>query len=143
MREQGRNADAELYYERALEFLDLSDEADKERQNITADDTFMAHDLSADLLKQAKDELRRHNRLEKAYLVRKSVRFLPEKAAYVLGIVPTRAWYQFSKNDDDALLLSSIAQETPLPAGTYVILLNQNKKLKAKMESVAGAKIYG
>jgi Zn-dependent protease with chaperone function len=143
MREQGRAADAELYYKRALEFLDVSDEAEKERQNITADDTFMAHDLSADVLKQAQDELRRHNRLEKAFLVRKSVKYLPQKGAYALGIVPARAWYQFSKKDEDAFLLNRIAQETPLPAGTYVILLNQNKKLKAKMESVAGAKIYG
>jgi hypothetical protein len=72
------------------------------------------------------------------------VRFFPEKGAYVLGIVPARAWYQFSKTtEDDVSLMQFIAQKVPLPAGTYVILLNQNRPLRKKMEAVSGSRIYG
>jgi tetratricopeptide (TPR) repeat protein len=144
MREQGRQSEADRYYNRALQFLDTSDEAEKERQNITAADTFLPHDVDADILKQVRTHLRRYVGLKAAFLVRKSVRFFPEKSAYVLGIVPTRAWYQFSDiNQDDLQLMQLIAQQTPLPAGTYVMLLNKNRPLTKKLEAVSGSRIYG
>lgn len=144
MREQGRQSEADRYYNRALQFLDTSDEAENERQNVTAADTFLSHDVDADTLKQIRDHLRRYLRLKAAFLVRKSVRFFPEKGAYVLGILPTRAWYQFSNiSQDDLQMIQLIAQQTPLPAGTYVMLLNQDRPLRKKMEAVAGSQIHG
>jgi Zn-dependent protease with chaperone function len=144
MREQGRQADADRYYHRALQFLDTSDEAEEERQNVTAADTFLPHGVDADVLNEMRDHLRRYVRLKAAFLVRKSVRFFPERGAYVLGIVPARAWFQFSNTtEDDVSLMQLIAQKVPLPSGTYVILLNQNRPLRKKMEDVSGSRIFG
>jgi len=143
MREQGRPADAERYYRRALEFLDTSNAAQRERENITPGDTFLSHDITNDGLKETREYLKQHNRLKAAFLVRKSVRLFPERGAYVLGIVPAYAWYQFTKLDDDVNLLNRIAQEAPLPAGTFLILLNQDKGVWKKMAEVPGAQIFG
>jgi Zn-dependent protease with chaperone function len=144
MRERGKQPEAEGYHNRAMQFLDTSDEAEKERQNITAADTFISHDVDGDILKQIRAHFPRYVRLKAAFLVRKSVRFFPEKGAYVLGIVPMRAWYQFSGiSQDDVQLMQLIAEQTPLPAGTYVMLLNQNRPLRKKIEIVSGSQIYG
>lgn len=141
LREQDKPTDAEQYYNRAMDFLDATANADAERQNIVASDTFLPHGVEASVVKPTQDHLRRYARLKTAYLVRKSVRHLPERPAYVLGILMTRAWYQFSNNQQDLDLLSLIAEQTPLPPGTYIILLSE--ALRGKIEAVADSRIYG
>ena len=142
LREQDEPTEADRYYNRGMDFLDASADADAERQNITASDTFLPHGLEPSVVKETADHLRRYMRLKSAFLVRKSVQHLPGRPAYVLGIVTTRAWYQFSNSQDDADLVNLIAQQTPLPVGTYVILLS-NKELRQRIQAVAGARFCG
>jgi len=142
LREHGQAADAERYHERAGEFADLTEQAEKERTNISVGDTLMEHKLDASIVRQIRDHLRGYDDLKAAFLVQKSVKFLPERTAYVLGIVPNRPWYRSNNDQADTKLLNLLAEQAPLPAGTYIILLNRSKKLHRKIEAVPSALVY-
>ena len=140
-REQGRSEEADRHHQRAVEFADLREEADRERSNVTVDDVFVAHGMDAQTIRSLRDHLRMYRHLKSAFLVRKQVRVFPEERAYVLGIVPAGGWLR-SSSDADADLLNQVAQQAPVPAGTYVVLLNTaNRKLRNKMEGVSEAMI--
>jgi hypothetical protein len=59
----------------------------------------------------------------------------------VLGLVANSSWFR-SQNDADVTMFNQIVQNAPLPAGTYVILLDSSRKtLRKEMESVAGSRV--
>jgi tetratricopeptide (TPR) repeat protein len=139
---ENRNPDeAERFRQRALEYSELSVEAEKERNNITAQDAFSPHDLDDEFVVELQAHLKRYDRLAAAYLVRKEVRIWPERPAFVLGLVANSSWFR-SQNDADVTMFNQIVQNAPLPAGTYVILLDSSRKtLRKEMESVAGSRV--
>jgi Zn-dependent protease with chaperone function len=144
LREQGLPEEAERYRRRAMEYADLSEDAEKERINITAADSFSPHGLDEAFVNQLRDHLRHYQHLQAAHFVRKQVKLLPEKPAFVLGIVPRTSWYRPTDTEAEAKLFNGILQNAPLPAGAYVVLLNSSKKaLRKVIEKVPGGRIYG
>jgi Zn-dependent protease with chaperone function len=141
LREQGRSEEADRCHKRAVEFAELREEADRERSNVTVSDEFREHALDAETVRAIKDHLKAYSHLKSAVLVRKQVKYFPEEPAYVLGLVPAGSWFR-SSSDADTQLINSVAQKAPVPAGTYIVLLNSaNSRLRKRMESVSGASV--
>jgi Zn-dependent protease with chaperone function len=145
LRIQGNAPEADRYRQRGTESLDLIQESTEERNTITAKDTFGPHGLELDLRQSLRQFLTRYKHLQSAFLVRKAVKVFPMKPAYVLGILPRSPWFIRRNASADQALLHQVAEEAPLPAGTYIVLLNSRGQgaLKKKIKSVPNAIIYG
>ena len=127
-----------------MEHAELSEEATKERHNVTAQNTFSPHGLDEEEIAKLRDYLCRYTRLKLAYLVRKNVTIFPQRPAYVLGIVPQGAWFSFKSDGSGTTLINEIAQTAPLPAGTWVMLLSTPQKaLLKKIRKTPDACVYG
>ena len=144
LRNQGKSEEAARYSDRGMEHAELSEEATKERHNVTAQDTFSPHGLDEEQITKLRDHLRRYTGLKLAYLVRKNVTLFPQRPAYVLGIIPQGAWFSFKSDGSGTTLINEIAQTVPLPEGTWVMLLSTPQKtLLKKIRKTPNACVYG
>jgi hypothetical protein len=144
LRRRDRIQDADRYHQRAIEFSDLCEQAEKERQNATAADRYVEHGLDDDAIQEVKRQLPKYTHLKAAFLARKVVKIFPESPAFVFGIVPVRRWYRLHDGKADLELLNRVAAEVSFPEQAFIFLLNDdNARLRKKLQAVRGARIYG
>ena len=122
---RGRVADAETYRQRAHRRVQLLQSARAERQGVRRADTLMPHDLPPDSLAWITGNLATRPAVSAAYLARKEVTHLPERAVYLLAIALDRPRHPFhfwrgDRQHTDALarILAPIAAETD----TYLVI---------------------
>jgi hypothetical protein len=143
LRRQGQDERARQYESRLLGQQELIERAREESSCASAKDQFAPHGLPPELAEIITQQVARFPALQRAYFVRKQTRYLPEKPAYILGVVRRRKWIETSSATKDHLLVHQIATQVSFPGHTLVIILNRgNRKLRRKIERVAGATIY-
>ena len=81
----GRLEEAREWHRRLTERVALEHGAAKERDEVRTNDKFDRHDLSAEALATLQQQLCAVAGLRRAYFVRKRVRYMPDRACYVLG----------------------------------------------------------
>jgi hypothetical protein len=88
-------------------------------------------------------QLSQYRQIKTAYWVQKSVKYLPQKPFYVLGIIRDRSFFEVNQEQDEHKLVQRIADEVKFPGYAYIIILNSNtQKLAKKLHRVEGAVIY-
>jgi hypothetical protein len=132
--EAGRDGEAERYRERGRKHEALLRAARHERSRVSADDTFVPHDLplsERDLLRSQLSKLRD---LESAYLVSKRVRSFPDWPARLLVLVPRPRWFELSRSDPARRLVRSV-RGVRMPEYTTWVVASPKDRL---VERVAG-----
>ncbi len=134
LRGQGRPAEAVSYRERALKHQREWEAGHAERETVEPTDRFIYHGLSQEELTRFREQLARFEAVGKAYLVRKQVKYLPDKPLYILGIVPA------GSRDSD--LASWLGSKLQLPGETILIVLTGNmQKMERPLAQLASARI--
>jgi hypothetical protein len=79
---------------RAAVQTQVEQNAQAERNEVSFLDRFTTHDLSKDKIEELRRELAQDGQVRQAYLVRKEVKYRPDKPLYALGVVIDRPWYR-------------------------------------------------
>lgn len=131
----GRSKEAETYFDKAMEFARTLKLAEEERQ-VKLDRNYIYHGLPSEQVQEIVQQLKQYPELSQAYLVRRKVRYLPNRPMYVLGIVRNHS----GKSRES--LIDRIASQVSFPGETFVVELNwENRKLKS-IRKIQGALIY-
>jgi tetratricopeptide (TPR) repeat protein len=143
LRRQGEDERARQYEARLLRQQELLERAREESSRASAKEQFAPHGLPAEQTAIVAQQVARFPELQRAYFVRKQIRNLPDKPAYILGLVRQGKWIEMSPATKDRQLVHQIATQVSFPAHILVIILNRrNRKLRRKIERIAGAAIY-
>lgn len=142
LKRQERNQAAEQYLQKFQKLYPTWQRAQKERQEVTAKDSFRPHGLPKLEAEQIAWQLTRFPEVREAYLVQRDVKYLPESKCYVLGIVT-----QFNRQNPMHSLQNwevaeIISQTLCLSSDVRVIPLNDGKRdLYYTLRKLTGAKV--
>lgn len=133
--------DAQKYLRRAAAQSQVQENARAERNEVSFLDRLAAHDLSNENVEQLRRELEQDATVREAYLVRKEVKYRPDKPFYALGVVVNRPWYkqvvrQWSFTRQFAYQLRSPVEIYSFELGGH------DKRLRATFRNVANSLIY-
>lgn len=87
----GRREEAQSWHEKMLERVQLEQAAAHERNTILLKDSYTGHELGEEQLETLRAHLRGVQGLGKAYLVKKQVRYFPDRPCYVFGFIVQRS----------------------------------------------------
>lgn len=132
---------AERYSRRATALARVYANANAERSQASFVDRFMSHDLPDQDVEQLRRELARNGRIREAYLVRKEVKYKPEKPLYALGLVFDQP--RFKRSDGDSKFTKQLPATLKTEWQLYSFVLNaQNKRLGTILRNVPNSLIY-
>jgi len=122
------------------ERVELEQAAAKERELVRTSDKFERHDLGAEALSQMQAQLRAIPGLRKAYFVKKRVKHMPERAAYVLGYTVS-AW-PWQRKGSVQVVLRRIQEQVSFPGETMILSVEgQNYRFGRKFRWMRGSRI--
>jgi Zn-dependent protease with chaperone function len=137
----GRKKDAEGWHDYLLARAKPLQAAEKERNELLPSNTFLSHGLSEQQLAEFKVQVRAIGDIRRAYLVRKDVKYFPERVCYILAYRIT-PWYGFSSKSRNATVQQAIHREVKFPGETIIVLVDGNlKHFEKKMKKVKAARI--
>jgi len=135
----GRQELAKSFNEKLVEREQLERAAQAERQAILEKDNFATHDLDAAALSELRAELLKIEGLQKAYLVKKQLNYLPHKPLYVLGFRIKRGFGLQPKYTHDEVMYQ-LKTKIIFPHATFLINIGVNKKFARRLTKI-GAEI--
>jgi Zn-dependent protease with chaperone function len=117
---KGEQAVAAQWHQRSQERAAAVRGARDERARITTADRWLPHALHDAALQQLSARLRQVPGLRRAYLVRKSVRFLPEQPLYVVafGVTP---WYRPRDRATGEAVMQQLRDNVTWPGETFIL----------------------
>ena len=148
---QGKSDEAEQYEARASNAEGAQAEAERERESVYRQDSFLPHELERDNLDAITTELAKHPAVKRAWLARKDLKHGPENPLYVLGIDTGVDWRGIVREIGIPLakaardpLVDELANALPFPGEAFVVPLHrENAWLAKKLKKVPGAEILG
>ena len=145
LKRQGREEEATRYRIRAVERIELLEQAEQEWNKFTPKDKLLPPALDEAALTSLREQLAHYPEVRAAYVVRKEIPGLPEKPRYILVIARHSPWYKPEAEDRPARLLRQLQAElTLLPSmGIYVLSRQaRDNSLEKAVRRVAGTELY-
>jgi Zn-dependent protease with chaperone function len=140
---RGKEAEAELYRQRAQKQYEWERLAKEERAHVSERDRFLPHQLSLETLQALRQQLANYTNVREAYLLQKFVRYFPNKPFYVLGIKRQKSFLEFDSNCQDLILVNRLADDLKCAGETCIIILNErNRNLEKQIKKIAKEPIY-
>jgi Zn-dependent protease with chaperone function len=137
----GRQTEAAEFRARGRAGSDLLNQAEAERRGVDGGDAFVSHGLTATEVDRLRQEIAGFFDVTRAYLVRKAVRYLPERPYYVVGVEVGR-WYRFVGARDVREVVHGLATKVAWPGQTWIVALNRrNRKLARKIRRTPEAEL--
>lgn len=132
---------AQRYSRRATALARVYANAAVERSQASFVDRFISHDLTEQDVEQLRRELTKNDRIREAYLVRKELKYKPERPLYALGLVFDQPRLKRSISD------AEFAKQLPATLKTEWQLLSfvldaQNKRLGTILRNIPNSLIY-
>ena len=138
------HVDAQKYLRRAAAQSQVQENARAERNEVSFLDRLAAHDLSNENIEQLRRELAQDATVREAYLVRKEVKYRPDKPFYALGVVVNRPWYRQIARQWS--FTKQFAYELRSPVSSFELysfeLGGHDKRLRATFRNVDNSLIY-
>lgn len=139
---RGRKDEAHAWHDRLVERAQWQQAVEKERGEVRLDEKFERHGLSAAAVNALKQQLSNVPGLRKAYLVKKKVKYLPERPCYVFGYVARSRWGFAGKNKANAVL-KEIQDRVEFPGETLIISVEgENYRFARKLQWMRGTRIF-
>ena len=136
-----RKDDAHEWHRRMSERIEFEQAAAKERDQVRTTDKFERHDLQAEALSKMQAQLRAISGLRKAYFVRKRVKHMPERAAYVLGFTVSGGFFR-GKKGSTQVVLRRIQEQVSFPGETMILSVEgENYLFGRKFRWMRGSRI--
>jgi hypothetical protein len=83
-----------------------------------------------------------HEEITAAYLVKKKVRYFPEKPCYVLGIETKKKWFKSSGDVKEEHMLEVVVNQVEPFGISFALVLNKFKQAQKQMRKIPDGKIY-
>jgi Zn-dependent protease with chaperone function len=139
---RGRLAEAQGWHDRLAQRVAELQGAQKERDNITADDKLDPHAIPEAKLTPLREALRAVPELRKAYLARKRVQHLTGRPFYILGFKATRRLLLFRDRTREQRVLHALQHNVLFPGETLIVCLEgENYWLDRKFRFKRGTRI--
>jgi hypothetical protein len=117
--------------------------ARQERYFVRAIDEFKLHKLPNSEVKKMWVQLSKYDEVKEAYLVKKVVKYFPEKPFYIMGVERHRGWLKLDSDRHDNQLIDRLANKVQFPGNSYIIILNNNtNNIAKKLRKVEQSAIY-
>lgn len=138
---RGDQKAANLWHERLMQRAEEEQNAAQERRQIQTTDTFDPHELSADNLEKLLAPLRAIPKLRKVYLVKKRVRFFPERPLYVMGYTIAAFW-PWRHRELAKKIAAQIAETVSFPGqALFLCITGKSGRFQRKFRWMRGSRI--
>ncbi len=115
----------------------------RERREVSVNDTFLAHELSETELQSVREMLAAESEILRADLGRKELRHFPRQRLFVLCLYPRRPWHRLANAETDRALINRLSARLQLPGRVMVFVPTGSfRKLARKLAAVSGAEIF-
>ncbi|HEX6279141.1 MAG TPA: M48 family metalloprotease [Pyrinomonadaceae bacterium] len=144
LRMKGRLEEAKGFAEILESQQEEYQQAQRERQQVNADDTFLAHTLSEEAIAEVVRKLRYYDEITKIYIVRKEVYFLKEIDMHVL-FYEKRKSSRFKNSSDmnDQDLINAIVKRLEgSEIAFFAALAGEHAKTAAKLDRIENSLIF-
>jgi Zn-dependent protease with chaperone function len=134
---QGRESEIAPYQKLAQEHHQMLVLAKQERMQVSGSDEFIPHELSKSDIVELCQQLRQYPRIREAYLVKKKVKYLPDKPLYTMIIVRKTSFWKLELSSQDTKLINQLIKELNFPGQCWVTALNsETRPLWVKLRKV-------
>jgi Zn-dependent protease with chaperone function len=144
LRGRGKDEEAKKYILTIEEEQESIGLAEKERAGVFPTDNFSEHDIKDETLQKICGKMQYYDEIQAAYLVKKSVRHYTEVPLYVMFLdTKKKGWIGNSntlKTED--LLQVMVERFSEFGIHYFVVLENDFKAVKPRIENIPNAKIY-
>jgi Zn-dependent protease with chaperone function len=138
---KGRNEEAREWHRQMSERMAVELAARKERDEVRTSDKFEPHGVDPAALAQMQAQLKAIPDLRKAYFVKKRLRYMPERAYYVLGF-SLGGWLPWGKKDSSQVVLRRIQETVQFPGETMILSVEgKNSAFDRKFRWMRGSRI--
>jgi Zn-dependent protease with chaperone function len=141
-RRHGRELEAKEYEKRYWELSEQGELVRRERAAVRSSDRLMPHGLEPALLAGLVDELRHIAGVRRALLVRKALKYQPERALFVLGVFSDAPWWRPVSRAAEKELVARISRECHPPGDVLIISLRLNAGFRGLFGRVCGSEIF-
>jgi hypothetical protein len=129
--------------ERVDRFHELAARAQRERAEVSAEDTFIAHGLAPGAVATLHGVFATEPDIAAAAIVRKQVMHFTQDPAFIVGLRLKYAWWKLRSSGDNPKLVRRLLQRLGLPGHTMVFVVEKNRKaLGKKVFAAPGATVY-
>jgi len=141
LEERGREEEARRYRDRAAEYARIFQSAAEERDHFASEDEVLPHDLPADDVATIQHAVAQSPAVDRAYLVRKAVRHLPEIPFYVLLAVPRRRWRRKAAELNRAVH-ELVTRLDAIPHEVLVVVPARPRRFEPRVKQIPGAALF-
>ena len=141
-RRHGREVEAKEFERRFWELTEQVELARRERTTVRSTDRLIGHGLTPEGVAGFARNLQRIEGLERALLVRKAVKYQPERALFVLGVISDTPWWKWTIRSQEKELVARIGRECGPPGDILVVSLRLNTAFRRPFRFVPGSEIY-
>jgi Zn-dependent protease with chaperone function len=92
----------------------------RERQEVTASDTFIPHTLAPGELKQLNEVLCNRPEVVRAWLAQKKLQHFTKQRLFVLCLEIYRPWYRLNNSDDEFAVINVLSPKVKLPGRVLI-----------------------
>jgi Zn-dependent protease with chaperone function len=141
-RRHGREVEAREYEKRYWELSEQGELARRERARVHATDRMLPHGLDEASMTALGQSLAQVGGVKRAWLVRKALKFQPERPLYVLGVLSDAPWWKRAAQNAEKELTARISQEWRSSSDTLIVSLRLNPAIRAPMRRIRGSEIH-
>lgn len=122
---------------------ELSANAQQERNNVTARDTFLPPDLTPEQLEEVRTIAAAHPAIGALHVARKQVQYFPKSPLFVVCITVKVPWWKPRSSSANRELVYSVLNKLTLPGHSLVFIYEKElKKMGEKLMRLTGTEAY-
>ncbi|WP_027409739.1 M48 family metallopeptidase [Anoxybacteroides tepidamans] len=135
-------SDDEKNFERAREryvrWLETLEEVEQEMERISVDDHFVSHDQSQEEIAACLEQIEKHEEIMEAYLVKKTIKAMPERPYYILALVVEN----YAEEIEEQLYEKYARTFEGAITNTTIVILNNERRILSAIAKAAGKPLY-
>jgi len=141
-RRHGREVEAKECEKRYWELSEQGELARRERATVRSTDRFIGHGLDTAVVTGFARGLQEVGGVRRALLVRKVVKYRPERPLFVLGVVSDTPWWKWTTRAFEKELVARVGRECNPPGDILIVSLRLNTAFRRPLRRVRGGEIY-
>ena len=141
-RRHGREVEAKECEKRYWELSEQGELARRERATVRSTDRFIGHGLDPAVVTGFARGLQEVSGVKRALLVRKVVKYRPERPLFVLGVISDIPWWKWTTRAFEKELVARVGRECNAPGDILIVSLRLNTTFRRPLRRVRGGEIY-
>jgi Zn-dependent protease with chaperone function len=141
-RRHGRELEAKECERRFWVLSEQGELARRERTAVRSTDRLIGHGLALAVVAGFARNLQGVEGLRRALLVRKALKYQPERPLFVLGVVSDTPWWKWTIRSYERELVARIGRECGPPGDILIVSLRLNAAFRRPFGRVRGSEIY-